>query len=158
MLRPTENERTTISVEVLQNLRLADSRPLEHAKTLKQVLTEVVRIRSFSVSIVSHPQFDAACSMVAPPSVCVVVGATKLRDQLLTETFRKCVLVPKCLRGVLDLATLASHFYPAQCTYFFLQHCYAPGVMLFQFLDYRKLISFLHVSLHPTSLQQFQIQ
>lgn len=53
--------------------------------------------------------------MVAPPSVCVVVGSTKLRDQLLTETYRKGLAVPKCLRGVLDLATLGSHFYPSQC-------------------------------------------
>lgn len=95
---PTETPGGDISESLLKTLKLTDSRPLERAKSLKQVLTE----------------FDTACSMVSVPSVCVVAGSVKLRDHLLAETFRKGVPVPKCLRSVVDLATLAAHFYPMQ--------------------------------------------
>lgn len=42
MIRPTESDRNSISQDILQKLQLSGSRPLEHAKTLKQVLTEVI--------------------------------------------------------------------------------------------------------------------
>lgn len=81
------------------------------------MLSLMCTVQFFHVTLVCFRlriQFDSACSMVSVPSVCVVAGSIKLRDHLLAETFRKGVPVPKCLRSVVDLATLAAHFYPMQ--------------------------------------------
>lgn len=47
IVRPTETPGTNISESLLKTLKLNDCRPLERAKSLKQVLTEVLKTRSF---------------------------------------------------------------------------------------------------------------